>query len=103
MSLWIHSGQVCVIGKVDLSHLCRLRFGLRLRFNAWQIEADEYQRECGREEQVFVKVGCCHQTSPLIAVESVLQKRRRLEVLKQTNSISVLRQDATSAIHGEDV
>jgi hypothetical protein len=34
MSFRIHSGKVRVIGEIDLSHLCSLRFGFRLRFGA---------------------------------------------------------------------
>src|SRR5260370_34380554 len=64
MGLRIYSGQVCVIGEIDLSPLCRLRFGLRLRSSAWQIDTDQCQRERDRDEQVFVGAGACHQTSP---------------------------------------
>src|SRR6266446_4699367 len=86
MSLRIYSGQICVIGEIDLSHLCRLRFGLPLRFSAWQIDGDEYQRKRGREEQMFVGAGVCHQTSPLMRsnqfclVQSSLLRQRATSV-----------------------
>ena len=65
MGLRIYSGQVCVIGEIDLSHLCGLRWGLRLRSGAKQIDVHQRQRERDRDEQVFVRAGVCHQTSPL--------------------------------------
>ena len=51
MGLRTYSDKFCVIGEIDLSHLCRLRSRLRFRFSSKQIDVHERQPERDRDEQ----------------------------------------------------